>query len=110
MQENEFEKKVRETMNKFKIDPSDSVWNKVEQHIPKKERRRRWVIFSFLFAGLVLGYFIYNNYYNNPTEIKSVRANNQNDKTRTDSTTKNREQANASIPALQNNITPKING
>jgi hypothetical protein len=82
MQENEFEKQVREKMEEFKIAPSSSVWDKVEQRIPKEKRHRRWIVFIFLFAGFtVWGYLIYNNYYNSGA-IKNVVAKNQNDKTK----------------------------
>src|SRR5437773_2453042 len=49
-------------MNEFKIHPSDEVWPRVEQRI-RKEKRKRRIIFFFLFAciGLALGgYGIYN--------------------------------------------------
>ena len=86
MQENEFEKKVREMMEEFKIAPSDSVWDKVEQHIPKLERRRRWMIFMFLFAGLVVsGYFIYDHY-QHADATQNITLDNQNNKTKIDST------------------------
>jgi hypothetical protein len=93
MQENEFEKKIRETMEEFKITPPDSVWEKVEQHIPKRERRRRWMILMFLFAGLVVsGYFVYDHYQHSaPTQKVTF---NKNNKTKIDSThnKKNAEQ------------------
>src|SRR5947207_8739594 len=62
MAANEFEKNVRGVMDEFKIHPSDEVWPRVEQRI-RKEKRKRRIIFFFLFAciGLALGgYGIYN--------------------------------------------------
>ena len=62
MAANEFEKNVRGVMDEFKIHPSDEVWPRVEQRI-RKEKRKRKIIFFFLFAciGLALGgYGIYN--------------------------------------------------
>lgn len=74
MQENEFEKKVREVMNDFKIDPSAPVWDYVEKRIPKSNRRRRFVAFFFLLAGFtVCGYFFYNKFSADKNEF--VKAN-----------------------------------
>jgi hypothetical protein len=85
MQENEFEKRVREIMDEFKITPSGSVWDKVEQQIPKQKRRRRWMILFFLLAGLtVSGYFIYYNY-NNVTTTANTTVNNKENQTKNDS-------------------------
>lgn len=56
MQENEFEKRVQEEMAEFRLRPSDSVWEKVEEQLEKK-KRRRIVFFIFILAGLsLLGY------------------------------------------------------
>lgn len=61
MQENEFEKQVRELMDAFKLSPSEDVWEKIEPQIIKQQRKRRWIVLFFLFADLMVsGYFIYN--------------------------------------------------
>lgn len=70
MQENEFEKQVKEAMEGFKLTPSAPVWNRIEQQLPREKRRRRFIVFFFLFAGLgVSGYFLYNKLNNEGTSI-----------------------------------------
>ena len=62
MQENEFEKRLQEEMEEFRLRPSEDVWNKIEDEL-KKKKRRRVVFFIFLLAGLSLigysGYFLF---------------------------------------------------
>lgn len=53
MQENEFEKQVKQTMDGFNIRPSDAVWADVERRIRKEKRRRRMLWWPLLF--LLLG-------------------------------------------------------
>jgi hypothetical protein len=62
MQANEFEKNVQRTMDEFKLRPSDEVWQKVEERIQEKKKKRRILFFIlFSFIGLALsGYGIYN--------------------------------------------------
>ena len=64
MQENEFEKRVREEIGGLRLRPSEEVWGKVEAEL-KRKKRRRVVFFIFLLAGLSLlggsGYFLWNN-------------------------------------------------
>jgi hypothetical protein len=63
MPANEFEKQVQQQMDDFQLNPSASVWKKVEKQIQKKKRRR--IIFFILlpvFLGL-LGYSIYHYLY-----------------------------------------------
>ena len=68
MQENEFEKQVKEAMEGFRLTPSAPVWNRIEQQLPREKRRRRFIVFFFLFAGLgVSGYFLYNKLNNTST-------------------------------------------
>ncbi|MEP7374211.1 MAG: outer membrane beta-barrel protein [Chitinophagaceae bacterium] len=61
MQENEFEKRMRQEMGEFRLRPSDAVWEKVKAQL-KKKKRRRVVFFIFMLAGLSLlgysGYFL----------------------------------------------------
>lgn len=63
MQENNFEKRVQQQMEELRFRPSEAVWEKVEEEIRKK-RKRRVVFFIFLLAGLSLigysGYFLFN--------------------------------------------------
>jgi hypothetical protein len=62
MQANEFEKKVQHVMDEFRIRPSEEVWQKVEERIHEKKRKRRGllvILCSFIGLGLA-GYGIYN--------------------------------------------------
>lgn len=60
MQENKFEKQVREEMEEFRIRPSATVWNGVEEELRRK-KRRRVVVYWFLLAAIGLGaYGVYN--------------------------------------------------
>lgn len=60
MQENKFEKQVREEMEEFRIRPSATVWENVEEELRRK-KRRRVVVYWFLLAAIGLGaYGIYN--------------------------------------------------
>ena len=59
MPANEFEKQVQRQLDDFDLNPSASVWKKVEQQIRKK-RRRRVVVFFLLSAALIMGgYYTY---------------------------------------------------
>ncbi len=60
MQENKFEKQVREEMEEFRIRPSAAVWNGVEEELRRK-KRRRVIVYWVLLAAIGLGaYGIYN--------------------------------------------------
>ncbi len=65
MQENEFEKKVQQRMEEFRLRPSDAVWGAVAHSLEKKRKRRIVVFFVFLLAGLGLagfsGYYFLSN-------------------------------------------------
>jgi len=66
MLENNFEKQVRKLMEDLEITPREPVWEYVEKRIPKSNRRRRFIAFFLLFAGVtVCGYFFYNKFSNN---------------------------------------------
>jgi len=71
MQENEFEKRLQQEMGEFRIRPSDVVWDKIEEQVRKKKRRRVVFVISLL-AGLSLlgytGYFLFNDKKQNITE------------------------------------------
>lgn len=54
MQENEFEKQVKQTMDGFNLRPSDAVWADVERRIRKEKKRRRafwWPLLLVLLLG-----------------------------------------------------------
>ncbi|MEO6134834.1 MAG: hypothetical protein ABIP35_06755 [Ginsengibacter sp.] len=58
MDENKFEKQVRQKMDELKIQPAESVWENVEKRIQKKDPRKRFVwLFAALFLGLMVGGF-----------------------------------------------------
>jgi hypothetical protein len=62
MQANEFERKVQQTMDEFRLRPSDDVWQNVERRIRERKRKRRIIFFVLCsFIGLaLLGYGVYN--------------------------------------------------
>ncbi len=62
MQNSEFEKNVQQKMEELKLAPADAVWQKVEAELPK-EKKRRWIVFLLLFAGLAAGSLIFMNQY-----------------------------------------------
>jgi len=49
MEQNNFEKNVRQKLEELKISPSDSVWANVEKQLGKKEKDKK-VILLFLFS------------------------------------------------------------
>lgn len=62
MQENDFEKQVRQLMGDMNLTPSEPVWTAVERRIQKKERRRRGIFLLFFLTALLTGgYFLYQN-------------------------------------------------
>ncbi|MEO6218902.1 MAG: hypothetical protein ABIO81_00635, partial [Ginsengibacter sp.] len=63
MEENKFEKQVRQKMDELKLNPSDSVWEHVKGHIEKR-KDRKWglLIFLLLFiTALTGGYWFLNS-------------------------------------------------
>ncbi len=54
MPDNNFEKRLQEQMEGFKLQPSELVWDEVEQRIRKKKNRRR-IIFWWLVPALLAG-------------------------------------------------------
>jgi hypothetical protein len=53
MQTHDFEKHVQKELAEFSLEPTDSVWQNVELRI-NKERKKRRIVFFWLFAGIVL--------------------------------------------------------
>lgn len=53
MRENEFEKKVNQTLESFRVPPSPTVWEDVERRI-RERKKRRLIFFWFLLAGILL--------------------------------------------------------
>lgn len=52
MQENEFEKDMRQKMDAWQLHPAEEVWQKIKEEVAQKRKRRRGIIF-FLLAGLI---------------------------------------------------------
>src|ERR1700730_5977753 len=69
MDENKFEKEVREKMDQLGFDPSDTVWANVDKEINKDKKRRRpifWLGFPVVLVFLAGGsYVIFHKSSNN---------------------------------------------
>jgi hypothetical protein len=59
MQENEFEKQVRNMMEEFHLSPSNAVWDKVSRRLNNKRRRKIPFVFLLTATLLTAGYFVY---------------------------------------------------
>jgi hypothetical protein len=59
MPANEFEKQVQKQLDDFQLNPSASVWKKVEEQIRNKKRRRVLIFFILPAALCLLGYSVY---------------------------------------------------
>jgi len=59
MPANEFEKQVQQQLDEFQLNPSASVWERVEEEL--RDKRKRRVIYFFLLPGLIalLGFSLY---------------------------------------------------
>ena len=80
MPENEFEKKVSSEMQDLRFKPSENVWLRVEERI-KTKKKRRILVFVFLFAGLaLLGYWqlsnLFGGYENNIATVAEKKEDN----------------------------------
>lgn len=71
MQENNFEKGIRQKMEDLSFEPSDPVWQKVEMQIQQKRRRRRLALFllPLLLAGGAFTWYLATNTNNNVTTV-----------------------------------------
>ncbi|HEY5405567.1 MAG TPA: hypothetical protein VIJ92_00705 [Ginsengibacter sp.] len=54
MEENKFEKQVQQKMDELQIQPSESIWEKIEVQIGKKKKRKWGVLILFLCIGVLL--------------------------------------------------------
>ena len=54
MQDPEFEKRIRQKMEELKFTPSASAWDNVEKELNKDKRKKRPIIWFFLFLGLAV--------------------------------------------------------
>ena len=77
MQENNFEKKVQQTMDGLALSPSGEVWKKIQVEIEKKrDKKRRWFIFILFFICLAAGGSIWILQYSKNTVSKNEVSNN----------------------------------
>ena len=82
MQENEFEKQVKQKMDEFRLRPSEPVWLEVRKELVRKRRRRLLVLIPLFAALLAVSYLTLRPFISKdsiPTEVKNVSANNKND-------------------------------
>lgn len=59
MQENEFEKQVKQMMDEFKLQPSDEMWPKIDRRINGDKRKKRPFILLLVSCLLVSGFIMY---------------------------------------------------
>jgi hypothetical protein len=59
MPDPKFEKQVQQKMEELKFTPSAAVWDQVEHELDKDKKRRRPLIWFFLFGGLLLAGGLY---------------------------------------------------
>ena len=73
--QNEFEKKLKQEMETFSIQPNQKVWKEVELAISKEKRKRR-LIFAWIFIALLSSggaYLGYNNLNINGSGIETAQ-------------------------------------
>ena len=70
MEQNNFEKNVRQKLEELKIPPSDSVWANVEKRLGKKEKDKKFILLFLLSIILLLSasYWLWNSSKNNPSQ------------------------------------------
>src|SRR6187455_879889 len=64
MQNNEFEKQVRERMGQIKFTPSEAVWAEVQKNLKQRRKRRIAIVWFFVFfiaaGGSSLAWFYFS--------------------------------------------------
>jgi hypothetical protein len=62
MEENKFEKQVKQKMEDLKLEPSDAVWTKIEARLEKRKKSRWGILFLFLFLFMFISgaYWLWN--------------------------------------------------
>src|SRR6188474_2601985 len=73
MQEQNFEKQVRQKMEELSLTPSDPVWKKIEEQVRKKRDRRRLFFWLPVTVLLLSGglWFVANNINTNNSVAKT---------------------------------------
>src|SRR5688500_9181393 len=71
MPDHEFEKKIQEKMAELRLPPSAPVWDKVEQQLNKKEKRRRGVLWIPFFLAAAVAVFLLINRSIDPDAAKT---------------------------------------
>ncbi len=74
MEQNNFEKNVRQKLEELKIPPSDAVWANVEKRLGKKEKDKKVILIFFVLLIFLLtgGYWLLNSSKNTPTQNHQV--------------------------------------
>jgi len=75
MQENEFEKQLKDMMDEFKLVPPVSVWEKVSRRLNEGRRKKRPFIFLLFLGLLVAGYFMYQYARQQPVHYTNNKTN-----------------------------------
>lgn len=74
MSHGEFEKQVRDKMNEIHLQPSESVWSRVEHGLDAGKKRRRIIIWVPVMIILGIGFFLLNTpYRQNNTIVENHR-------------------------------------
>src|SRR5690349_15536007 len=72
MHDHDFEKQVHRKMEELRLEPSGSVWEKVETRLHGKEKRRPWIFWLPLLVVFIGtgGYFLTRDISGYPSEKK----------------------------------------
>ena len=110
MEENKFERQVQQKMDELKIHPSDSVWEKIEKRIKKKQRSNRglFLLLLLFFGFLAGGYLLWNNRQHSIKEDNDAAKNNSK-KTTNEISKKESKDGQAKINFIPDPINPKNN-
>ncbi len=61
MQENEFEKDMRQKMEALQLQPAEEVWQKIKAEVSQKRKHRRGLVFFLIAAGLFVAGILFIN-------------------------------------------------
>ena len=74
MQNREFEKSVQQKMEELKLVPSDALWGKVEAELPAEKKPRRWALFIWLAAAILVSGILLNHHFSNGNKKETATA------------------------------------